>query len=600
MSLLAELRRRNVIRVAGLYLVGAWLITQVASTLLPLFDAPVWVTRSIVIVLALGFVPMLVFSWFYELTPAGWKRDADLPPAPAAGGDTARRIDRAIIVVLLVALAYFAVDKFVLSRRASTPGIAAAAPGITGATAASHPAVSDKSIAVLPLVNEGGAADEQYFSDGLSADLITALSQFSGLKVIGRNSSFQFRDSKDDSRAIAAKLGVAHLFTGAVRRDGDVVRIRAELIDAADGSTQWSQHYDRPYKDLFALQDEIAQAVATALKAKLLAGSGATQSERPPSGNLDAYNAFLQGWFFYARRTEPDLKKAIDQFELATRIDPSYAYAWGTASRTWITFATSFLEGEAAQSAYAQGRASADKALALAPDLAVGHIARGFVLQTVDLDWAAAESEYERARQLAPDDPTPRFALGLITATLGRPDEAATLIKAALSADPLHASWYGTYADVLNGLGRGDEAESAIRKAIELQPGATLYHRILAGIAIARGDAAAAEASAQQEPPGLWHDVALAEARQIGTDRHAADAALDVLIEHHAHNAAYQIARTYALRRDADRTFEWLDRAHSQRDSGLGHLLYDPMMSPFRSDARFAAFCRSVGLPEPR
>jgi TolB-like protein len=175
----------------------------------------------------------------------------------------------------------------------------------------SRPSVQGESIAALPLANESGEASQQYFSDGISEDLITALSQFQGLKVIGRSSAFKFRDSKEDSHSIGAKLGVAHLLEGSVRKSGDMIRVSAELIDTADGSAQWSEHYDRPYRDLFALQDEITRAVAGALKTKLLPGEhAAAQSEQPPSGNLEAYNALLQGRFYYPRGTEADMRKA--------------------------------------------------------------------------------------------------------------------------------------------------------------------------------------------------------------------------------------------------------------------------------------------------
>jgi len=600
MSLFAELKRRNVIRMAGLYLVGAWLIVQVSSTVLPMFGAPDWLPRSVVVLLAVGFLPALVFSWVFEVTPEGIKRDADVDPAESIAPRNARRMDRTIMVVLALALAYFGFDKFVLAPRRDVALVAQTEQSTKAKVIAGRLAGDTRSIAVLPLANDSGDKDQQYFSDGLSEDLITALSQFAGLKVIGRNSAFQFRDSKDDSRTIGAKLGVTHLLEGSVRRARDVVRISAELVNTDDGSTQWSQRYDRPYKDLFALQDEIAQAVAGELKARLLEkGSAAAQSERPPSANLDAYNAYLQAWFFYSRRTDADLHKALEQFATATRIDPGYAHAWATASRAWTTLASSFLEGDAALAAYTQARTAADTALTLAPELAVAHIARGYVAQTADFDWRTAELEYRRAAQLAPEDGTAKFGLGYLRATLGQLEPAAALIGEALGTDPLHASWYRTHAGVLCALGQVDEAEAIIRKAIELQPGAAQYRQQLAVVAIVRGDSVAALSAAQQEPPGPWRDVAVAMALQIGADRAAADAALKDLAEKHARGSAYQIAESYALRNDAGHTFEWLDRAWSNRDPGIASLLYDPLILRYRSDPRFAAFCRKVGLPVP-
>jgi serine/threonine protein kinase/Tfp pilus assembly protein PilF len=460
------------------------------------------------------------------------------------------------------------------------------------------PTPSPQSIAVLPLANESGEAAQQYFSDGISEDLITALSQFQQLKVIGRSSAFKFRDSKEDSRSIGAKLGVAHLLEGSVRRAGDVVRVNAELIDTADGSTQWSERYDRPYKDLFALQDEITRAVTGALKAKLLPGEhAAEQSDRPPSGSLEAYNALLQGRYFHLRNTEADLGKAIEFYTQAIELDPRYALAWSWLSQSWTSLSVEFLDGAPARQASAKAREAANRALALSPDLAAAHVARAALLQLVDLDWGGAETEYRRAVALAPNSGGAKIWLGSLLASFGELEPAIELTRQALATEPLRADWYQWLALYLSGLNRLDEAERAIRKAIELQPAATSYYYTLTIIEVQRGHAQAALAAAQQEPPGVWQDVALALARQIGGDLRAADSALRILTERDANPSAYQIAQVYALRHDATKTFEWLDRAWSNRDSGIGYLLYDPFILRYKNDPRFAAFCRKVGLP---
>jgi len=456
------------------------------------------------------------------------------------------------------------------------------------------------SIAVLPLTNESGDAKEQYFSDGISEDLITALSQFPGLKVIGRTSAFQFRDSKEDSRSIGTKLGVAHLLKGSVRRSGNVVRVSAELISTQDGSAQWSERYDRPYKDLFALQDEITRAVAGALRTKPLPGEhAAAQSERPPSGSLEAYNAFLQAQFYFSRRTEADLRKAIESFTQATEFDPRYALAWSGLSRSWSRLGSQFLEGAPAQEAYANARAAADRSLTLSPELAVAHVARGYLLEFADLDWRGAEGEYRRAVELAPNDGFAKFYLGHQLATFGKVEQAIELTHQALTTEPLLANWYKWAATYLSGLNRLDEAERAIRRAIELQPAGAAFHDHLTVIEIQRGNAQTALAAAQQEPPGPWQDIALALARQIGADRSAADAALKTLIDKDAGDVPGQIAQVYALRNDAKETFAWLDQAWSIRDSGIEYLLYDPFILRYKNDPRFAAFCKKVGLPTP-
>ena len=451
------------------------------------------------------------------------------------------------------------------------------------------------SIAVLPLANESGDPRQQYFSDGLSENLITALTQFPGLKVIGRTSAFQFRDSKEDAHSIGTKLGVARLLEGSVQRSGDAVRVSAELIDTADGSTKWSDRYDRPYKDLFALQDDITHAVAEALRAKLLPTEHVVaQSERPPGGSLEAYNALLQGRFYVSRNTEADYRKAIEYYTQATELDPRYALAWSELARAW-TFSEGFLEPAPAQKANANAREAADRAIALSPELAAAHLARGYILQVADFDWRGAEADFRRAmsyHQMRRGEVCCRES----ARDFGAVEPAIELTRQALVTEPLRAFWYNWLAVYLSGLNRLDQAELAIRRAIELQPGAAWYHQTLTIIEIQRSNAQAALDAARQETDRSWQNSALALAWQFAGDKKEADAGLRRLIDE---DWAYQVAQVYALRGDSKSTFERLDRALSNRDAGIALLLYDSFILRFKDDPRFAAFCRKVGLPVP-
>ena len=264
MTLIAELKRRNVIRMAGLYLVGAWLLTQVAGTVLPMFGAPAWLPRTVVILLALGFVPALVFSWVFEMTPEGIKRDADVSPEKSFASHTAQRMNRLIVATLVLAVIYFCVDKFVLAPRrdavlvASTTQVAEAQ-----ATTKASQKARDNSIAVLPFVNMSADAGNQYFSDGISEELLNVLVRVDGLSVASRTSSFAYRDKSISSLAIARELGVDHLLEGSVRKSGNKVRITAQLIDAVHDRHLWSETYDRELTDIFAIQEEIANAIAS-------------------------------------------------------------------------------------------------------------------------------------------------------------------------------------------------------------------------------------------------------------------------------------------------------------------------------------------------
>ena len=598
------------VRVAIAYVVAAWLLVQIATQLFPFFDIPDWAVRLVVILLAIGLPVAVAFAWIYELTPEGIRRTeaADSPGARSehASRQIGRKLNTVIIAVLVLAVALLGWRVLAL-RRASAPSAAAqaAAPASSAVTPAPADtatpvpaAVPQKSVAVLPFVNDSGQKDEQFFSDGLSQDLITALTQFAGLKVISRDSAFQFRGSKDSSKVIGEKLGVAHLLEGSVQRAGDMVRITATLVNASDGSALWSQRYDKPYKDLFALQDAITQSVADALKAKLLTAPGAVvQSDRPPSGNLDAYVAYLRGLNAFSLGTKASLRAAIAAFEQAVRLDPNYAAAHAELSRMWVGFADQFSDGAEVRAVIAKARAAANTALKLAPNSSLAHQARSNLLESADMDWHGAEAEAQRALQLAPNDANAKFFLGGILGSLGQVQRAVDLTRQALQADPRNANWYQWLSVYLRALGRLDDAARAANTAIALQPSAAAYHEQLAIVEILRGDGRAAMAAAQKETDPGWRRVALALATQIGPDAKAADGALRTLITQDTSEAPYQIAEVYALRRDADRSFEWLDRAWATRDPGLSFLLNDPIILRYRDDPRFAAFCHKVGLP---
>ena len=446
-------------------------------------------------------------------------------------------------------------------------------------------AASDaKSIAVLPLVNTSGDAANDYFSDGLSEELIAVLAKIPGLKIIGRSSSFLFKGKSDDSRTIGEKLGVANLLEGSVRKQGDRVRIVAELINAADGRTLWSETYDRELKDVFAVQSEIATAVTEQLKIKLL-GAPAKSDAAPSNDNLAAYNALQQGTFYFRLSTEEGTRKATEFYGEAIRLDPRYALAYAQLSAAWRQLAATWLVVALKPTkAYAKARNAAQTALSLAPDLAAAHEALGFVLVTPDLDFAAAEAEFRKAEKLAPADAGPKFALSFLFAAQGRLAEAENIMRQTLALDPLGVTRYLNLARILIAGGRYDEAEATLRKAIELQPAAARLHAYLTTLDLIRGNAAAALQDAQLEPKGFWQDYALALAQQAQSDRAAADAALQKLIDQYAASGAFQIATVYGLRKEPDKMFQWLERAYTEHDPGLTQLLVAPFILNYKDD----------------
>jgi serine/threonine-protein kinase len=511
-------------------------------------------------------------------------------------------MDRLIIVVMALALGYFALDKFVLRPDAAARAADAAQVRGPSPTPASAP-VQPQSIAVLPFTNLSSDPEQTYFSDGLSEDLITALSQASGLKVISRNSSFRFRGSDQDARAVGKALGVARLLSGSVRRAGSQVRISAELVDVADGRSLWSRNYDRAYADLFKLQDEITAAVAGELKARLLMpehdGTPMMQGDRPPSGNLEAYNAYLQGRFHADRNSPEDYQKAFAFYRRAIALDPGYAQAHAALGVAIGRNASVYLGGAPLRAAVAEAKAAIDEALRLAPQLAYVHVAHANMLINGELRWADGEAELREAASMAPNNADVVAELAQAVAATGKVDEAVALSRRALQLDPLNAATWYWMSIALNSLGHHDAAEQAARRTIELQPTSDVGYAQLACVLDRRGRHAEAIAVARAMPQGVWREMALAIVGQQAGDPAAADAALQALIAHQSEGAAYQIAQAYAARGDADRMFMWLERAWANRDPGLRRTLYDPYLAAYRGDPRFAAFVVKVGLRSP-
>jgi TolB-like protein len=571
-----ELKRRNVYKVAVAYAVVAWLLMQIASQIFPFFEIPNWAVRLVVLLLIIGFPIALIIAWAFEATPEGIKRTevADAAGQRSRGG--------AWVYIVLIGAA-LSVGLFFVGRY--TAGHATPRPS-EAATAG-----SDKSIAVLPLINESGDPKDEYFSDGLSEELIAALAQISGLKVIGRSSSFRFKERKEESKTIGEKLGVSTLLEGTVRKQGDRVRIVAELVNAADGIELWTRTFDRELKDIFAVQEEIARAVAESLKVTLL---GSDSAQRSAPTNVEAHNAYLQGHFHLLRRNVADFRKAIDYYDQAIELDPDYALAYAERSEAW-----SFIGDLTGQRpiAYPKARTDAEKAVAIAPALAEARAALGWVRCFVDWKFTEGLAELKRAKELSPANPTANDLLARIIAYLGRVDEAEGQARQAVELDPLSTTTQGNLARVLFYAGKVDEADAAARKAAELQPASASSHRWQVLIAVERGDGETALREAQLEPDEGYRRFELAVAHYVRGDRPAADAALADLIAKAREGFAYQIAEVYAVRGEKDKAFEWLQISFDDRDAGTLSLLVDPLLRGLRDDSRYKNLLAKLGLP---
>ena len=589
----SELKRRNVLRAGAFYAAAAWALSQGLAQLLPVFDAPIWVTRWFIIACVIGFPFWVAFAWFYEFTPTGLKRESEIAPGDSIAEHTGKRADRWIIAVLAVAVVLLVTNQFVLHRDATS-----AADSTDASTlAATLAKIPKQSVAVLPLANESGNPKQQYFSDGLSEELISELTQIDGLKVIGKYSSFKFRDSKGSPSEIGAALGVANLIQGSVFQQGDRIRVTVGMIRAADGASVWSHSYNEQLNDVFAIQSKIGQAVAAALKVKLLGSKTLVASDKPPSGNVEAYQLMLQGRALARRGTEEDTRQSIALFQQALKLDPEYAFTWGLLSNSLVNQA-GFLTGNARQQAYAQARVAADKEQSLAPDAAFTHTDRGYLMLIVDNNAVGALAEFKRAHELAPNDGRNINFLAVGLANTGQLQAAVDLFRKAVSTDPLRAGFYVSLANTLLGQRQLDAAEQEIRKALILQPGYPVAYTLLAEVDILRGDAAAAVRDAKQETDSVYGPWIQAMAQQIGRDHKQADAALHDYVAKNGNDQPYFVADLYALRKQPDQMFKWLDRALKDNDPGI-NLLTDPFVLAYQHDPRFAALCKVAGLPLP-
>jgi TolB-like protein len=461
-NIFTELKRRNVIRMAGLYLVGAWLLIQVASTMLPAFNLPSWVLRSLIIILAIAFTPALIFSWVFELTPQGLKRDDEVPLEQSIAPQTARRMDRLIIVVLMLALGYFCFDKFILTPRREAAMMATTIPPNEQRTKG-----DSKSVAVLAFANLSEEKGNESFADSVSEELLNVLGKVPGLKVTARTSAFHFKGKDTPVPEIAKQLGVAYVVEGSVRRSGEKVRIAAQLIKAADGFQVWSDDFNRDLKDIFAVQEEIAGLIAKNLELKL-----GFQSNRTPP-NPEAYQLYLEAVRLWGMRNEASLDRAEQLLRRAIALQPDFARADAA-----MGFVLSVRSAELGNDPTAgEGRALneqalqwAERALALDPDLAEGYAAKGNVLENLGR-WTECKEAYRRSIELDPNFATAHQWYARNLSEEGYIDEAMVEMKRAVELDPLAPRILDNYAGYLIWLGKYPEALEILNQVLAIQPG---------------------------------------------------------------------------------------------------------------------------------
>jgi adenylate cyclase len=506
-----------------------------------------------------------------------------------------------VLVVLL--LGWWFVQRS--SRNDQSPSISSPKP----MAAPSTKPPDQKSVAVLPFVNLSDDKGSEYFSDGVSEELLTVLQKIPGMHVAARTSAFSFKGKNATAQEIGEKLGVAHLVEGSVRKFGEEVRIAARLTRADSGEELWSENYTRNLKDVFAVQTELAQTIVEQLRSRFGgADAGAKEkihaevqaAEKGGTKNVEAHELYLQGRFYENRHSDKSTREALAVYQRAAQLDPGFALAWAGVARTNTWIAGFSAEGgqKVFDAHLASARDALDRALSIAPDLPEALYARAWIETNFDFNWSAAAQTVSKLLMLAPSDPNMLIAAANLEAARGTKDREIELYRKAVDLDPVNAQGRSFLAFALARTRQFPEARAEYARVVELNPSAPWAH---AGLGLAyllqnKFEEAATEAQADA---GEWARLLIVSCARWGQKRvQESDAALSELIKNDAETAAFQIAEAYAYRGDKDKAFEWLERARQQHDPGLGDLRIDPLLENLRGDPRWNAFLQTMGLSD--
>src|SRR5436190_2761821 len=594
----AELKRRNVYKVAVAYAVVSWLLIQAASILLPTFEAPAWVMKVLVLVIISGFPVALIFSWAFEITPEGIKLESEIEPSKSIARRTGRKIVAVTIALAVVAAGLFVYQLVGRDRRArrsdsETKGGRPAGPSLPAKSIAEAP---HKSIAVLPFDNLSRDSDNAYFCEGVQDEILTRLAKVADLKVISRTSTQHFKSAPEDLGEIAKKLGVMHILEGSVQKAGDQVRVNVQLVNALNDAHLWAETYDRRLIDIFSVESEIAKAIVESLQAKLTR-SEQSSIAKAPTADPEAYELYLKGRFFWNKRSGVDLRKAIDYFNQAVAKDPNYALAYAGLADSYMLLPN--YGGTSARESIAPARSAITKALALDDSLAEAHASLG-LLDTLELRLERAVGDFQRAIELKPNYATAHHWLMLGQLSLGRFDQAIADGKRAIELDPLSLIINADYAWAYACAHRFDEAEKQARKTLEIDPRFFLAHYYLGGILQRKGrlDQAIPEFQKSVELNDDAYSIAmLGQAYARNGQRDEAQKIFARLTDEakSRYVAPYASAVLYLGLGDKERALAELERAYQTGDNNyLFVLKVDPMMDELRGDRRFEALVQKI------
>jgi len=582
-NFLAELKRRNVYKVAIAYLVAGWALSQGIAQVFPVFDISNWAIRIIVLLIVVGFPVAVVFAWFFEITPEGVKRTEVADAMPKATGRKRHAWIYVVVAGAAISVALFFLGRYTASNRA-----AAAAPNELPA----------KSIAVLPFENLSEDKANAFFAEGIQDEILTRLAKVADLKVISRTSTQHFKSAPENLPEIAKRLGVMHILEGSVQKASDQVRVNVQLINALTDAHLWADTYDRKLTDIFAVETEIAKAIADTLQAKLTGSEQHVIAARPTE-STEAHQLYLKGRYFWNKRTGNDLKKSIDYFKQAIAVDPNYALAYAGVADAYV-----WLPGYTAgtpRDCYPKAKAAATKALQLDDTLAEAHTTLALAIWLYDFDSAQAIREFQRAIELNPNYAIAHQQYGNNTlAALGRFDDAIVEGKRAVELDPLSLVINTDLGSDYYYARRYDEAIAQLRKTLEMDPGFYIAHLVLGQVLDAKGarDAAIVEC---QKARGLNDDPSvlgvLARAYGLSGNKMEAEKILDQLkkLSQERYVSAYSFALTYLGLGDKEEALRWLEQSYQDRaGSDIGYIRVDPLLDPLRGDPRFEALAEKI------
>jgi TolB-like protein/Tfp pilus assembly protein PilF len=592
-SFFAELKRRNVYKVAVAYAVVGWLVMQIATQIFPFLEIPNWVVRLVIALVAIGFPIALVIAWAFEATPEGVKRTETADAMPAVSGQKKHAWIYVVVIGGVISVALFFAGRYTGQRTSS------AGSGLPLPEASS---LSAKSIAVLPFENLSDDKANAYFAEGVQDEILTRLAKVADLKVISRTSTQHFRSSPDNLPQIAKQLGVMNILEGSVQKSNDQVRVNVQLINATTDAHLWAEIYDRKLSDIFAVQSDIAKTVADQLQAKLT-GSEKQMMAAQATTDTTAYELYHKGRSLWEKRTGDNIPKAIAFYEQAIARDPNYALAYAGLSSAQIL--APFYAGADRREAGSKAKEAALKALRLDPNLAEAHLALGKVLFFGEIDLAGAMREYKRAIELKPNDADAHHWFSNDTlCALEQFDEAIVEGRRSVELDPLSVVINADLGVTFFYAHRYDDSAKQLRKTIELDPTSFYTHYNLGILLQVTGDLSGAMAEyekAKQLGDNTYVSTLCAQAKAYVGDKDAARRMLSDLDEMSRHRevVGYDRALLYLSLNNKEEALRWLEQGYAERDgSNISTIKIDPLFLSLHGDPRFEALVQKVMAPK--